>query len=360
MPPLFVDGVEIRELFVDGEVQQSMFVDGVQVYTGVSLDFVERTLPQPAGLLNAGAVNPSGVFVGLGHTTPGDTIYAVSSPDGNVFTKRTVPFGNGDAHMVSQCAFATLGDLFYATGDNGSRVYCLTALGEDNWIERPTYPGTFGNSGGIAYDGTGLFVSTPGGEIFSSPTAESWTLRGNPGFLTKIDTYWANGWFVNTGIGVRIPAPGESALDVSSNGTSWTRRLLPQSNFAVSYAVAYSPQLDRWVCVGDTFANGNAYIVTAESTPDGTWTTRSNPIPQNTVLRSITWVPNLGFIVVGQELSGTPVIAVSIDGITWENVSTHPFFNVPDTEYVSVREVNGKVVIYGNNTAGNTGLAISN
>ena len=61
MPPIFVDGVEIKSLFVDGVEQNTAFADGVQVYSGVP--------PAPGGIVTAidttdeGSLCASGGFV---------------------------------------------------------------------------------------------------------------------------------------------------------------------------------------------------------------------------------------------------------------------------------------------------------
>lgn len=365
MPPLFVDGVEIRELFVDGVEQSVMFVDGVQVYSSeISFDFVERALPQPSVTLRAAAVDPNGVFVALGDTTPGSDVYAVSSPDGDVFTERTVPFGTGGDHDVVS---VTYGDnQFYATGgsSNSNRAYCLTAVGEGNWIERPTYP-NFAVGGGIAYkpDGTSIYATNIGNSAYhSSPTAQSWTARGNQvGAPLNRDSQYYNGFFVAVGFNFAIPGPGAARIDTSTNAINWTLIAVPQNLVPVTAGVAYSPELDRWVIVGDAMSNGDPYIITAESTPTSGWTLRSNPLPINCSIKAVAFIPEYGFIVVGA-LTGNAgcLIASSVDGITWGNVLTHPFQSVANTQYVKVKEHDGKIVIFGNHTDTNVSFAVSN
>jgi len=361
--PIFVDGVAINQVFVDGVEQQSVFVDGVQVYSGeVSFDFEERSLPGLIALLHCLAVDPNtGVFVSLGARAASGDMYAVSSPNGNDFTERSTPFAGAGDEITN----VTFGDnRFYATGSNQTgNSYCIDALGEGNWVNRPTYP-QFNAGGGIAF-GSNIFATYIGsGQPHSSPTAQTWTARGaSAGAPINFELRSFNGNFIS--VGNVFGGANPTAIDTSTNGTSWIRRTIPESISKVTNDAAYSPESDRWVCVGTPLAGGAAYIITAEGpSPNVGWTHRPNPFPNAAVLRGCVYIPGFGFIIVGgTDINFPPeqaLIAKSVDGITWEMVTTHPFNNVDSHRYDYVQEHNGKIVIQGNNTSSLTGIMVSN
>lgn len=64
MPPLFVNGTEVKSVYVDGVEQKDVFVDGVQVFSAVNEDF---RLFIGTGFGNYGFVQGS-----YGAVTPGD------------------------------------------------------------------------------------------------------------------------------------------------------------------------------------------------------------------------------------------------------------------------------------------------
>jgi len=120
------------------------------------------------------------------------------------------------------------------------------------------------------------------------------------------------GYFIasrTTGTGTQIVT--------STNGSTWTARTTP-SGFDDPYVFSYSPSLKRVICgrggsssIDPSFMYSNNGI---------TWTTVSNPVPENFYFESA-WSDELGlFCSVAFSGTSTKKVILSRDGITWTPV----------------------------------------
>ena len=180
----------------------------------------------------------------------------------------------------------------------------------DNWVWRNPLPS--GNSfAGIAY-GNGTFVAVGGDSILTSPEGTTWTRRTIP------ETYEAL-YAVVYGKGIFVATGSGGVVLTSPDGTTWTRRTVSGTDEALS-AIAYGN--------GTFVALGDAGLILTSS--DGaTWIRRTSPVTDTSDLCAITYGGKV-FVAVGNKREfphNTPVILTSEDGATWIKRTPPAWFN---------------------------------
>ena len=119
MPPIFVDGVEIKSLFVDGVEQNTAFADGVQVYSGVP--------PAPGGIVTAidtsdeGGICCSGGFV---FVSQGRTINKLDAGM-NLIAGRTVSPNVGSSAVGNNLCTLANGNICIALEPANDEIYLV-------------------------------------------------------------------------------------------------------------------------------------------------------------------------------------------------------------------------------------------
>jgi hypothetical protein len=344
-----------------------------------NLSFTDRSLSGVGGALGELAVSPAGIWNCAGHANAaGSDVLAYSSPDGDTWIHRTMPYGGASAalnYRSTGMCYDPISDLFYVvmwriSGPSAWAV--VTSTGEANWIDRPTTTIAEKRPESIQTDGSSIFamVSVDNFGVkqgISSPTAATWTLRNqfvanalNLGFFNGED--YGNGVFVFTLgfhiIGVGFPGDLSKSIITSPNGITYTQRdtFINQR----PYGVAYSPFTQNWCLVGSAYNPGGGVVahcmVTDDPEEDG-WTDRafdfngSVQIDNGPVvgLRDVAAFPG-GFIAVGIDSATKPRIYVSIDdGFSWTEEINHPYYDMTNYSYNKVVHhiETGKIVICG-------------
>lgn len=193
------------------------------------------------------------------------------------------------------------------------------------WTQRtPIVPET--DNRGVAWSPSlGLFAAVSGGgvqgRIQTSPDGVTWTERTSPDVNTKwTDIVWSEetglfvavGFVAGFGAGVRIMT--------SPDAITWTAR---NSDAVVLNAVAYSPELGRFVAAGWSTSLSLVY-----TSSDGiTWVSHdiTAVVPWLDYAPSqIEWSPELGLFVMGSDAGTSVMLVTSKDGITWTVTLRYP------------------------------------
>lgn len=150
---------------------------------------------------------------------------------------------------------------------------------------------------------TVYFLGDTSGRIWRlTAPDQAWTVQTTVTSSSQINDF-------EEGNGYIVAVASNGVLAYSTNGTSWTESASAKTAFGNNtiWSIAYSSSLNLWVAVGASGA-----IATATS-PNGTWTTRTNNFGANAIYYVI-WNSTLSlFIAVGQ--SGN--IGTSSNGTTW-------------------------------------------
>lgn len=146
--------------------------------------------------------------------------------------------------------------------------------------------------------------------ILTSPDGAAWTSRTAGTGLEALMFRVA----VGDG-GVFVATRDSNVVDVSSDGTTWTRKSLGQVT-APDQAVglAYSPTLDRWLAIGSANAE-QSYTSDATTSP---WTNTFGNAKASQVL----WDSVNGYYVLASRLN--KIVVTSTDGITNFDDCTSP------------------------------------
>jgi len=205
MPPLFVDGVEIKSVFVDGVEQDSVFADGVEVFSVVAgEDYIDDFLRDPNGTLitdhlmntgqgwdtsagtptqpvigdavQAGSGNQSAIVAAVGENTAFNMIPLVSLFNQSFVSEANFswePFAGTLFVLIVQISIADSPDTYVQiSGGLGSYSWAMTV--NDVAIAE----GSFSNQDQSAvkmtmfYDGTDMaaeFILQPSGERIVVP-----------------------------------------------------------------------------------------------------------------------------------------------------------------------------------------------
>jgi len=231
------------------------------------------------------------VAVGMGNTYGSDwTInYCYTSPDGVVWTKRTM----------------TITQFWYGVSWNGS-VFCAVGNGQTcntspdgiTWTARTM--SSVQSHYAITY-GAGFFVACVNGEAFeTSPDGITWTARNDPG---SGGISWSSITYNGTAfIATAFYGSTAATAAYSTDGITWVSKTLPFNQ--------------KW-CVSSistgfvALSNGTNYA----TSPDGiTWTARTFPVALS-IKTGNQFISGGGVHVIAN--SGTNNSYVSEDGITW-------------------------------------------
>ncbi len=228
----------------------------------------------------------------------GDGVQLFTSPDGYIWTSRTVSTW---ATLVIQ-GIAYANSLYVAVTDGGSagsRIATSPDLG--TWT---IITGVGGTGAWLAIArGTSVFmiIGTAAGDthVMTSPDGTAWTARSDPPNLTSLThCVFGGGKFVVLGTG------GTERAAATVDGITWTDTNLPAGQ---TYGgLCYGD--NKWVAV-TTGTTGKSYT----STDGLTWVEGAIP-PRNWngVMHG-----NGVFVAWSTSTSGIESIATSLDGITW-------------------------------------------
>jgi hypothetical protein len=139
---------------------------------------------------------------------------------------------------------------------------------------------------------------------------------------------------------------GTNRIAISTDGINWVGKSTPIQNSWKS--LAYSPKLDRWVCVGQSATN-----VTNVYSDDGgdTWT--AGNLPTNNYWGAVRWISQKNlFITVGinTPFTGNCRIAYSSDGINWTDKNPVDSLSGTLTDFAYSPKLDLMVAILGINT----------
>ena len=208
-----------------------------------------------------------------------------TSPDGQNWTRRTLPTGSGDIQYLIWTGAQYVG-IGQGIGGSTSAGTCVTSPDGITWTARTMPAGWWG---GIAYNGTNLYVAIDyNGLCATSPDAVTWTSRTGlyDGKRSPQDISYGNGVFCIVGLnttcatstdgitwtdradaggnyvavrwdGAQFVSVGNNSAMTSPNGTTWTARTLP-NGYYVDMDFATSPS--KYYCaVGFQGAAARSY-----------------------------------------------------------------------------------------------------
>jgi hypothetical protein len=224
---------------------------------------------------------------------------AMTSPDGFVWTTRTVPA----SFLLNVCWSPEL-MLFVALA--GFVADAVTSPDGISWTRHDSASADYWASLCWAAE-LGLFVAVASagngtGRVQTSPDGVVWTLRSAP------DRDWASVcWAAELGLfcAVSVSGVGDRAM-TSPDGVVWTLRSAPDRNWA---SVCWAAELGLFCAVS---------VSGAMTSPDGVvWTFRSMSPVRQSKWSQVIWVSELSmFVTVGIDFSG--YVAISPDGINWQ------------------------------------------
>jgi len=246
--------------------------------------------------LNANINDVANLFIGVASGTA-----ANSSPDGIIWTARTLPTANW-----YNVAFGN--DIAVAISNNTNGVVAASSVNGITWVSR-TIPAAGPGKGwyGLAY-GNGLFVATAGGAASTSAATSDnglyWTGRtiGNGDWRAVA---YGNGTFIAIGY-------NSDLVQKSTNGITWiSGTTLPVSSNWID--ITYDSSLNRFVAISNT----NDTIAAYSDDAGNTWTQCT--LPTTSTWRSICTNGN-GFFVAVSNTSGA-IAAYSNGGIIWSGAT---------------------------------------
>jgi len=238
----------------------------------------------------------------------------MTSPDGVNWTIRNSISANV---WRSICWGGPVGaKLFVAVSSSTLTTNILTSPDGITWLNR-TKPNTNILRGVCWSEERQLFVavgdSGTGNRAFTSPDGINWTAQTTPD-VSWMSVCYGNGKFVAVG------ASGSTERVMTSpNGTAWT--LAPGTETIVAWqGVCYSPELNRFVMVGNSGSGGVARIWYSDN--GTTW------VPSDMTggygWTGVCWAKELGLFVAVNNTSGATRVATSSDGISWTVRSNLP------------------------------------
>ncbi len=280
----------------------------------------------------------NGVFVSLGmkevpvgaSTT---SVSAYTSPDGDVWTERTIALPGG---FASHGTVRFITDRFLFNGtvlDSGGNMRPYTASSTDGttWTVVAAPNGNRGDGlihgGGttLSFYATSLANSSDLGATWSDQGAQA----GMSSTMPYMDIGYGNGRFtlLASGLGTKVYT--------STNGTSWTEILAGQQN---SGRVAYGNGL--WVMTGTTYRTSTDGLTFTTRTPVGLTLTGTN------MLRFAAG----RFIYHQLGVSGVslvPQLVASADGVNWSRMAGYGGGIGTSFGTMDVAEGNGRLVVVG-------------
>ena len=244
-----------------------------------------------------------GLFVVVG--TSGSSVYCASSPDGVIWTRRTLTA----AGWKDVCWSPELG-LFVAVASFANEI--ATSPDGITWTLR-TKPVSNPYQDAIWAKELGLFVVVCGTggaddtkQVATSPDGINWTSRSTPA------GYWVGvAWSPELGILVAVSYTTGTAM-TSPDGITWT---LGASNPGAS-SVAWSPELGMFVSLGSSIKYSYDGLTWNSATPATTGTSGADA-------HTIVWVPQFRAFVATQSL-GSPRARISFDGRNWSSLTGMP------------------------------------
>ncbi len=288
----------------DGALQgiPAVYDKGLALAAALFMAFGSPTTPNTFASSVSGAawgispqVLPSGSAItcavyGNGLIVIGANGNAFTSPDGNVWTSRTINAG----FNIRGLAFD--GTTFVAVGDTGA-IY--TSTDTITWTSRTS---GFGTSNIRAVTcGNSLFVAVGDtGKISTSPTGTTWTAQTSGFGGTFLSATYGGGTYVAGG--------ATGALYTSTNGTAWTSR---------TSGTTGSPSITALTYGNGFFILGSTTGQVCTSADATTWTKRASAFPSTDDILALGYGP--GLYVAG----GTDgLLATSPDGVAWQIVKT--------------------------------------
>jgi len=225
------------------------------------------------------------------------TTRAATSPDGVVWTNRTIDMGS----LWSSVTWSPELSLFVAVADGGA-YRAATSPDGITWTNRTiavnywssvTWSPELSLFVAVAYTGTNRVATSPDGVTWTGRTIAA----NNWGSVT---------WSPELSLFVAVAYGG---VATSPDGVTWTNGVIDTGGGW--WGVTWSPELSLFVAVANTGTNR------AATSPDGiTWTGRS--IDANSQWYGVTWSPELSLFV-AVAANGTTRAATSPDGVTWTN-----------------------------------------
>lgn len=260
-----------------------------------------------------GAWSPElGLFAVVG-SSGAATDRVMTSPDGVTWTPQTTPATAITWQEI--CWSADIG-LFCACGTGGTlATRIMTSPDGVTWTNQ-TAPAELGAPIAIcAGDGKFVIISSDtNGGVGISTDGVNWS--GNIGLPNSISweaiTY-AEGLGLFCAVG---STTNTDAIATSSDGVTWTTQSLPE--LAGRFDIAYSPQYDRLVAVGEH--NGGSDVYYSDNGSDWIGT----DFPTTLDCGAVAWSPELGlFIATADDGLSSNDIRLSQDGITWHDAETN-------------------------------------
>lgn len=289
----------LRKQFTSLSLIPSAPVDGV--------NWTNRSLPYDAEL-NAIATDGAGTIVAVGSDNSLGRYFLVSTDGGSTWTTPAIT----QTGAYSSVTYG--GGLFAAVGSSGTIAHAIiTSPDGITWTTR-TNPAS-AQYDSVAY-GNGMFVAARGNRVTYSADGTTWSTLTVSG-MNLISVTFGNGTFV----GVE-PAASTNAAWTSTNGTSWTERVTPNTGSPTWTKVAYGNSL--FVAVAGGGSSGRVM-----TSPDGTtWTLRTTP--GTTIWNGIAYGNGL-WVAVGN--SGA--VMTSPDGTTWTARAAAHVNHLSDVVYAS-------------------------
>jgi hypothetical protein len=231
------------------------------------ITWTARTCPSQLWQSVAWGAGSANVFVAVGGNDD-----VMSSPDGITWTTRT---GTGQTSAWKGVAWSPILGLFAAVSNTSSGNIVMTSPDGITWATR-TSAANNGWQDVCWFADAGLFVAVgntgTGNRVMTSPDGINWTTRTS---AADVD------WFGVTAaeeLGLVVAVANSGAADThimtSPDGINWTIRA-DDPEKAPYHSVAYAPELDLFLAVGDnnntmTSEDGTTWTQ-YESAPSGWW-----------------------------------------------------------------------------------------
>jgi len=327
--------------------------------------FTERTVSGLGGIFTHMRVNPAGIWSVFGwNNNAGSDASSHTSPDGTIWTERTnfmtSTGGSANRERFHGLAWDSVENRFVGNYSDAFGNKTVTQAGEANWTDSIGF--TADQQISLAgFDGALLIAG--GDDDFgavmgmTSPNGAVWTRRND--YLSEFGVSTANGkGDVAAGSGMAVipvfragAIPGDTSMTIatSPDGITWTLRDTPVSKNPTSSR--YNPFTETWCTVGlPTGQSPNRGLIMTASDPEGTWTNRSPLVPGAAgtgFFLDVCGFPG-GWMACGT-FDNKAVIFNSLDnGITWSEVTTHPFFGVDDRRFDCIDyHPSGKICVGG-------------
>jgi len=223
---------------------------------------------------------------------------AATSPDGVVWTNRTIDMGS----LWLSVTWSPELSLFVAVADGGA-YRAATSPDGITWTNRNIDASEWTS---VTWSPElSLFVAVAYGGVATSPDGVTWT----NGVIDTGGGWTSVTWSPELSLFVAVANTGTNRAATSPDGVTWTNGVIDTGGGW--WGVTWSPELSLFVAVANTGTNR------AATSPDGiTWTGRS--IDANSQWYGVTWSPDLSLFVAVAS-NGTTRAATSPDGVTWTN-----------------------------------------